>query len=87
LDGGYIAAYGAEQTMLQTLKQCGDDFSRENIMRQAANIKNQVCSTVLNGILVNTSPTNFHPIQQLQLAKWTGKTWERFGEVMSGAAA
>jgi branched-chain amino acid transport system substrate-binding protein len=85
-DGGYIAAYGAAQTMLQTLKQCGDDFSRENIMKQATNIKDLVCGTVLNGIKVNTSPTNFHPIRQLQLAKWTGKTWERFGEVMSGAS-
>ncbi len=85
-DGGYIAAYGAATTMLQTLKQCGDDFSRENIMKQAANIKDEVVGTVLNGIKINTTPTNFHPIQQLQLAKWTGKTWERFGEVMSGAS-
>ena len=85
-DGGYIAAYGAAQTMHQVLKQCGDDFSRENLMKQAANIKDLVCGTVLNGIKINTSPTNFHPIQQLQLAKWTGKTWERFGDVMSGAS-
>ena len=85
-DGGYIAAYGAAQTMLQTLKQCGDDFSRENIMKQAASIKDLVCGTVLNGIKINTTATNFHPIQQLQLAKWTGKTWERFGDVMSGAS-
>jgi len=84
-DGGYIAAYGAAQTMLQTLKQCNGDFSRENIMKQAANIKDEIVTTVLNGIKINTSPTNFHPIQQLQLAKWTGKTWERFGDVMSGA--
>jgi branched-chain amino acid transport system substrate-binding protein len=87
LDGGYIAAYGSAQTMLQTLKQCGDDFSRENIMRQATNIKGQVGATLLPGILVNTSPTDFHPVSQLQLAKWDGKTWVRFGDVMSGRAA
>jgi branched-chain amino acid transport system substrate-binding protein len=85
-DGGYIAAYGSAQTMLQTLKQCGDDFSRENIMRQATNIKDEVCATLINGITVNTSPTDYHPVSQLQLAKWDGKTWVRFGDVMSGRA-
>ncbi len=86
-DGGYVAGYGAAQSMLQVLKQCGDDFSRENIMRQAASIKNEVCATLINGITVNTSPTDFHPVSQLQLAKWDGKTWVRFGDVMSGRAA
>jgi branched-chain amino acid transport system substrate-binding protein len=86
-DFTYISAYSVAQTMLQTLKQCGDDFSRENIIRQATNIKDKVCATLLPGITVNTSPTNYHPIQQLQLARWDGKTWMRFGEVMSGAAA
>jgi branched-chain amino acid transport system substrate-binding protein len=85
-DFTYISAYSVAQTMLQTLKQCGDDFSRENIIRQATNIKNEVCATLLPGITVNTSPTNYHPIQQLQLARWDGKTWVRFGEVMSSAA-
>ena len=86
-DGGYIAAYGSAQTMLQTLKQCGDDFSRENIMRQATNIKDEVCATLINGITVTTSPTDFHPVSQLQLAKWDGKTWVRYGDIMSGRAA
>jgi branched-chain amino acid transport system substrate-binding protein len=85
-DGGYIAAYGSAQTMLQTLKQCGDDFSRENIMRQATNIKDLVCATLINGITVNDSPTDYHPVSQLQLAKWDGKTWVRFGGIMSGRA-
>jgi len=85
LDGGYIAAYGSAQTMLQTLKQCGTDFSRENVMHQAANIKDFVAATVLPGIKVNTSPTNYHPIKQMQLAKWNGKSWERFGDVLAGA--
>ncbi len=85
LDGGYIAAYGSAQTMLQVLKQCGTDFSRENVMHQATNLKDFVAATVLEGIKVNTSPTNYHPIRQMQLAKWNGKSWERFGEVLSGA--
>jgi branched-chain amino acid transport system substrate-binding protein len=86
-DGGYVSAYSSAQSMLQTLKQCGDDFSRENIMRQATNIKNEVCATLINGITVSTSPTDFHPVSQLQLAKWDGKTWVRFGDVMSGRAS
>ena len=86
-DGGYVSAYSAAQTMLQTLKQCGDDFSRENIMRQATNIKSLVCATLINGITVNDSPTDFHPVADLQLAKWDGTTWVRFGDVMSGRAS
>ena len=81
-DGGYIASYGACVTMHQVLKQCGTDFSRENIMKQVANIKNETVPVLLPGILVNTSPTNFHPIRQMQLTKWTGKTYERFGGII-----
>jgi len=84
-DGGYVAAYGSVHTMLQTLQQCGEDFSRENIMRQAANIKNQEVATLLPGIVVNTGPTDYHPIKQMQLSRWDGKTWARFGEIISGA--
>lgn len=85
-DSGYVNAYGVAQTMLQTLKQCDGDFSRENIMLQATNIKDFVAATVLNGIKINTSPTNYHPIRQMQLARWDGSTWVRFGEVLSDSA-
>jgi branched-chain amino acid transport system substrate-binding protein len=85
LDGGYVSAYGVAQTMLQVLKQCGNDFSRENIMHQATNLKNFVAATVLTGILINSSPTNYRPIRQRQLAKWDGKSWRRFGSIVSGA--
>ena len=84
-DAGYVAAYGSVHTMWQTLQQCGQDFSRENIMRQATNIKNQSIATLLPGIVVNTGPADYHPIKQMQLSKWTGKTWELFGEVINGA--
>ncbi len=84
-DGGYVAAYGSVHTMLQTLQQCGNDLSRENIMRQAANIRNESVPTLLPGIVVNTGPKDYHPIKQMQLSKWSGTTWSLFGEVINGA--
>ncbi len=84
-DLNYAYAYGVSLTMLQVLKQCNGDFSRENVMKQAANLKDLELPTLLPGIKINTSPTNFHPIRQMQLEKWNGKTWELFGDVISGA--
>ena len=86
-DGGYVFGYGVSLTMLQVLKQCGTDLSRENIMRQATNIKDLEIPVLLPGIKVNTSLTNYRPIRQLQLMRWTGKTWERFGDVIEGASS
>ncbi len=83
-DADYVYAYGVSTTMLHTLKQCGSDLSRENIMRQATNIKNLTLPTLLPGIKVNTSPTNYHPIVAMQLQKWDGKTWVRFGSIIEG---
>ena len=84
-DLNYVFAYGVSKTMLQVLKQCGDDFSRANIMKQAANLKNVEIPVLLPGIKVNTSPTNFHPIRAMQLVKWDGTTWVPFGEIIEGA--
>jgi branched-chain amino acid transport system substrate-binding protein len=84
-DASYVFAYGVAQTMVQTLRQCEGNFSRENIMRQATNLKNVEVATLLPGIHVETSPTNYHPIRQMQLSRWTGQTWERFGNVIEGA--
>ena len=86
-DGGYVFSYGVCTTLMQVLKQCGDDFSRENVMKEAANLKNLTIPTLLPGITVGTSPTNYHPIHQMQLQKWTGKTWELFGEIIEGTGA
>ena len=86
LDASNAYAYNAVLTMHQVLRQCGNDLSRENIMRQAANVKDLETPLALPGILVNTSPTNFHPFSQLQLQRWTGTTWELFGEIISAAA-
>jgi branched-chain amino acid transport system substrate-binding protein len=83
-DGANVYAFGVSRTMLQTLKQCGDDFSRENIMRQAANLKDFDPAVMLPGIKINTSPTNFHPIKAMQLIRWDGKTWIPFGGIIEG---
>ncbi|HEY7758851.1 MAG TPA: branched-chain amino acid ABC transporter substrate-binding protein, partial [Burkholderiales bacterium] len=65
------------------LKQCGDDLTRENLMRQAANLKDVELPMLLPGIRVNTSPTDFYPIEQVQLMRFDGKTWVLFGEILS----
>jgi branched-chain amino acid transport system substrate-binding protein len=80
------AAYGlgAAGTMVQVLKQCGADLSRENIMKQAANIKDLELPLLLPGMRINTSPTNFSPIRQMQLASFDGQSWQLFGELLMG---
>jgi branched-chain amino acid transport system substrate-binding protein len=74
-------AHLVAQTLAQVLKQCGTDLSRENIMKQAANIKDLTLPMLLPGIKVNTSPTDFAPIEQERLAKFNGEIWETFGEL------
>ena len=75
--------YAAAQTLVQVLKQCGDDLSRENVMRQAANLKDLQVPALLPSIRINTSPTDFYPIEQVQLMRFDGKSWVRFGDLMS----
>ncbi len=85
-DASYVYAYGVSKTMLQVLKQCNGDFSRENVMKQATNLHDVELPTLLPGIKVNTSPTNYHPIRALQMMRWDGKTWVLFGPVIEGAS-
>jgi branched-chain amino acid transport system substrate-binding protein len=80
ITSGYIAA----QVMVQVLRQCGDEITRENVMKQAANLKNFSASMLLPNIVVNTSSTDFRPIEQMQLMKFNGKSWDRFGPIISG---
>lgn len=80
----YSYGYGAAYTLTQVLTQCGDDLSRDNVMRQATNLRDLEVPVLLPGIRINTSATNLHPIRSLQLQRWTGSTWQRFGEVLSG---
>ncbi len=86
-DGGYLAAYGVELSIMQLFKQCGADLSRENIMHQVANLQPHDCAVLLPGIQPSTTPTNFHPIRQMQLSKWSGASWELFGDIIEGTGA
>jgi ABC-type branched-subunit amino acid transport system substrate-binding protein len=84
LDGSVIVGYGVAQTLVQVLKQCGDDLTRENVMKQAANLKDFRTEVLLPGIRINTSATNFAPISQLQLQVFKGERWVLFGDIISG---
>ena len=79
-----VYGYSVAQTLVQVLKQCGDDLSRENVMKQAANLKDLSLGMLLPGVVIDTSPTDFAPIEQQQLARFNGERWERFGPVMNG---
>jgi ABC-type branched-subunit amino acid transport system substrate-binding protein len=83
LDGSVIVGYGVTQTLVQVLKQCGDNLTRENIMKQAANLKDFRTEVLLPGIKINTGPGDFAPISQLQLMRFKGEKWELFGDVIS----
>ena len=82
-DGNYIYAYSACYLMEQTLKKCGDTLTRENVMKQAANFQKLRVPLLLPGITVSTSPTDFYPVQSVQLASFKGETWNLFGDIMS----
>jgi branched-chain amino acid transport system substrate-binding protein len=83
-DAFYGYGFGVAATLEQVLKQCGNDLSRENIMRQAANLKDFELPLLLPGIKVNTAPDNFFPTRQMQLTKFNGQSWELFGDIVSG---
>jgi branched-chain amino acid transport system substrate-binding protein len=82
-DASVMYAYTVAQGLVHVLKNCGNDLTRENIMKQAASIKDLELGGLLPGVKVNTSATDFAPISQLQLMKFKGETWERFGDIMS----
>jgi branched-chain amino acid transport system substrate-binding protein len=69
------------QGLVHVLKQCGNDLSRANVMKQAANIKDLQLPMLLPGVKINTSPTDFYPIEQGQLAKFDGERWVIFGDL------
>ncbi|WP_166299071.1 ABC transporter substrate-binding protein [Bradyrhizobium sp. 2S1] len=83
LDGGTVVGFGVAQTLVQVLKQCGDNLTRENIMKQAANLQDFRTEVLLPGIKINTAANDFAPISQLQLMKFKGGKWELFGDVIS----
>jgi branched-chain amino acid transport system substrate-binding protein len=83
-DSGTYTGFSTPQTFVQVIKQCGDDLTRENVMRQAANLHDLALPMLLPGIRINTSPTNFYPVNEMQLVKFQGDGWLLFGDVVSG---
>ena len=81
-DASNAYAYSVSNLMHETLKKCGDNLTRENLMRQAANHQKLKLPLLLPGITVNTSPTDYYPIQAVQLSRFKGETWELFGDIM-----
>jgi branched-chain amino acid transport system substrate-binding protein len=83
LDGNVVVGIGVAQTLVEVLKKCGDDLTRANVMKQAASLKDFRTEVLLPGIKINTSPTDFAPISQLQLMRFKGEKWELFGDIIS----
>ena len=81
-----VYAYTVGQTMVQVLKQAGNDLSRANVMKQAANIKDLALPMLLPGIKINTSPTDFFPIEQERLVRYDGERWVLFGDLIDASA-
>ena len=84
LDASVVYGYGAAQTMVKVLEMCGDNLTRDNVMKQAASLKDFVPDTLLPGIKINTSATDFAPIKQLQMMRFKGEKWDLFGDIISG---
>jgi branched-chain amino acid transport system substrate-binding protein len=86
-DANLVYGYGAAQTLVKVLQMCGDDLTRANVMKQAASLKDFEPDTLLPGIKINTSATDFAPISQLQMQRFKGQKWERFGEIIGADVA
>jgi branched-chain amino acid transport system substrate-binding protein len=84
-DAGYVAGSSLAAMTAQVLKQCGDELTRENVMKQAASLHEVTVPMLLPGITANTSPTDFAPLKQVQMAKFDGQRWNLFGELLKGA--
>jgi ABC-type branched-subunit amino acid transport system substrate-binding protein len=84
-DSAAVFGYAAAETLAQVLKQCGNDLSRENVMKQAASLENYQGSVLLPGIKISTGPGNFRPIKHLRLVQFDGRTWQPIGDVLETA--
>ncbi|MBV9199608.1 MAG: ABC transporter substrate-binding protein [Alphaproteobacteria bacterium] len=84
-DVGNVVGPSFAQTFVQVVKQCGDELTRENVMKQAANLHDFRVPMLLPGITINTSPTDFAPIKQIQMARFDGERWQLFGPLINGA--
>ena len=79
-----VYGYVQSEAMVQVLKQCGDNLTRENVMKQAASLKDVELGMLLPGVKVSTSPTDFAPVKQWQLMRFEGANWQLFGDVING---
>jgi branched-chain amino acid transport system substrate-binding protein len=86
-DSSVVYGYGAAQTLVKALEQCGDDLTRANLMKQAAGLKDFTPDTLLPGVKINTGPNDFAPISQLQMQRFKGEKWEQFGDILNGDVA
>jgi branched-chain amino acid transport system substrate-binding protein len=86
LDSAILYGYTIAQTLEHVLRACGDDLTRENVMKQAASLRDLELGGLLPGIKVNTSATDFAPVSQVQLMRFRGESWERFGDIINGDA-
>jgi branched-chain amino acid transport system substrate-binding protein len=86
-DGNAIFGYAAAETLARVLTQCGDDLSRENIMRQAESLKGYQNPIALPGVVINTGPADFQPIKQMRLVQFDGNAWQPIGDVIESAFA
>jgi branched-chain amino acid transport system substrate-binding protein len=84
LDGSVVYGYGAAQTLVKVIEMCGDNLTRENVMKQAASLKDFTPDTMLPGVKINTTATDFAPIEQLQMMRFKGEKWDLFGDIISG---
>jgi branched-chain amino acid transport system substrate-binding protein len=84
MDANVVYGYGVAQTMVKVIEMCGDNLTRENVMKQAASLKDFAPDTMLPGVKINTSATDFAPIEQLQMERLKGEKWELFGDIISG---
>jgi len=86
VDASALTGYNMAQTMVEVLKRCGDNLTRENIMKQAASLKKLAQGGLLPGVTITTGPDDFQPIEQLQLMRFKGERWQLFGDVLDGGA-
>ena len=82
-----VYGYSVGQTLKKVLEQAGDDLTRANVMKQAASLSGLELPMALPGIVINTSETDFFPIEQMHMMKFNGERWEMFGPVISGAVS
>jgi len=86
-DGNNVYGYSAAQTMVAVLKACGDDLSRENVMKHAASLHDLTLPMLLPGITISTSVDDYAPIKQMQLMKFDGNSWKLLGEIISASGS